>query len=90
MINVLVDTLPTEWKAPDGSAYAIDTDFRIGIQLCLLQEDTELTKREKAVMMMELLFTDAIPGNAQDVGECVTFFLMAGFMTKKGGKEISV
>lgn len=87
MINVLVDPLPTEWKAPDGSAYAIDTDFRIGIQLCLLQEDTELTKREKAVMMMKLLFTDAIPGNARDVEECVTFFLNGWFHDKESGEK---
>lgn len=56
MINVFLDTLPTVWESGDGVEYKLNTDFRIGIQLFLLQQDPELMEEEKAVLMTELLF----------------------------------
>ena len=77
--NVLVDKLPTEWEAPDGNVYQIDTDFRIGIQICLVQDDTELTKREKTAKIIELLFLGKVPQNPQDIEECAAFFANGWF-----------
>lgn len=86
MNNVLVDSLPKSWKAPDGRIYPIDTDFRIGVQLCLLQEDVELTKREKSLKMVELLFVDEIPNNAQEIEACLSYFVN-GWFHDKDSKE---
>ena len=42
MINVMLDPLPVEWNG-----YKVNTDFRIGIQIYILQYDKDLNKFEK-------------------------------------------
>ena len=43
MINVMLDPLPDEWHG-----YEINTSFRIGIQVLLVQYDKELNEYEKS------------------------------------------
>lgn len=81
--NVLLDQLPQEWEAPTGELYQLDTDFRIGIQICLVQEDAELTEREKTAKIIDLLFAETVPDNTQDIEKCVQFFLDGWFHDNK-------
>lgn len=69
MINILLDELPTEWNG-----YRLDTDFQIGIQLILIQEDVEMSKGEKCSAMAGLLFCDELP-SMQEMQECITWYL---------------
>lgn len=87
MKNVLLDRLPTEWESPDGSVYSIDTDFRIGVQICLIQDDLEMTKIEKAVQTAKLLFDEEVPSDADDIEECVAFFLNGWFHDNETEKK---
>lgn len=87
MINVMLDPLPTEWESQDGTVYPIETDFRIGIQLFLVQEDPELTENEKSAMLQELLFTEQIPVHMADVEECIAFFLNGWYQDNKSEKN---
>lgn len=87
MINVMLDPLPTEWRASDGTVYPIDTDFRIGVQLFLLQEDPDLSGREKSIMMQNLLFVDIVPANQQEIEECITYFLDGWYQDNKSTKK---
>ena len=43
MINVMLDPLPEEWNG-----YKVNTSFRIGIQVFLVQYDKELNENEKS------------------------------------------
>lgn len=51
MFNIMLDKLPTEYKG-----YAINSDFRIGIQIFQALNDNGLTDMEKMSMACELLF----------------------------------
>lgn len=53
MWNVLLDPLPEEWNG-----YPIDTDFQTGIQISQCLEDEGLSKREKILTALSLLFPD--------------------------------
>lgn len=53
MNNVLLDELPTEWNG-----YEVNTWFQIGIQISLIQDDDELSKVEKAELIITLLFSN--------------------------------
>ena len=55
MNNVMLDPLPSDWMG-----YAIDSDFRIGIQIHQILEDRELSKTEKIMHAGRLLFPGAI------------------------------
>lgn len=80
--NVLLDPLPEAWESSNGMEYLLDTDFRIGIQMCIIQNDTEMNDMEKAYMMRELLFKENIPENVEEIGECIRFFLNGWFHDK--------
>lgn len=69
MFNILLDALPTEWNG-----YKIYADFRTGIQLTQISEDTELTDVEKLECMARVLFVD-MPQSYEEVTECVTWFM---------------
>lgn len=73
MNNILLDALPTEYEG-----VKVNTSFRIGIQLALLQEETDLTNRERAILSMQLLFGDE-DGNVKQVpkniSECIRWFM---------------
>lgn len=68
MINVMLDTLPTEWNG-----YEVNTDFRIGIQIYILQYDKDLNKYEKMVIMESLLFDDR--ERPDDIQDCIEWYL---------------
>lgn len=51
MFNVLLDRLPTEYKG-----FAIDSDFRVGIQIMQVLDDGEMTKQEQIGTALSLLF----------------------------------
>lgn len=51
MFNVMLDKLPEEYKG-----YAINSDFRIGIQMFQIMNDTELSEMERFYKACELLF----------------------------------
>lgn len=87
MNNVLLDPLPDSWEAPDGTAYPLDTDFRIGIQICILQEDPELSQREKLDLIKQLLFVNLAPENSLELAECINFFLQGWHHDKPSGKK---
>jgi hypothetical protein len=74
MINVLLDPLPDIWEGSDGKVYQLDTSFRIGIQICLIQTDPELNATDKSILIRKLLFIEDAP-NGQDLNDCVEFFL---------------
>lgn len=79
MNNVILDPLPNVWVNDAGEEYPIETDFRIGIQMCMIQEDPDLNTQEKVEELVKLLFVDRIPATAQEVEECARFFLNGWF-----------
>lgn len=90
MINVMLDELPRVWKG-----YRLNTDFRVGMQIMLIQEDSELSGHEKIHVIMELLFKDKRPENVNDLNECIEWFIngwnhdnFAGKRSKTGKKKI--
>lgn len=70
MINVMLDELPDEWNG-----YKLNTDFRIGIQVALAQDDKSLKKFEKMEVIKELLFLQGYPSDNKDLEKCIEFFL---------------
>ena len=72
MNNVLLDPLPITWESAQGEKFALDTDFRIGIQICLIQEDPDLSMPEKSQLIRELLFPEDVPDDFEDA---VNFFM---------------
>lgn len=57
MFNVLLDNgFPTEYEG-----YKLNTDFRVGIQLTLLQEDKTFPEDIKLVKAFDLLYTEKVP-----------------------------
>lgn len=75
MINVLLDPLPESWESADGTVYELDTDFRIGIQICLIQEDPDMTDLEKSAVACQLLFKSSMPTEKKDIEACMKFFM---------------
>lgn len=51
MFNIMLDRLPTEYRG-----YPINSDFRIGIQIFQIIEDSELSEMEKVSVSCEMLF----------------------------------
>lgn len=87
MNNILLDPLPECWTDSSGKSYQLDTDFRIGIQICLIQEDAELTNREKSVVICSLLFPGEMPADPQQLEKCISFFIHGWSHDKPGKKE---
>lgn len=75
MNNVLLDPLPTQWISESGNVYELDTDFQVGIQICLLYDDPEWSDLEKISKVIELLFVSDIPAEQAEIEECVDWFL---------------
>lgn len=75
MNNVLLDDLPEKWEAPDGTLYSLNTSFSIGMQICLAQDDPELTMYEKIQVAKDLLFDGDYPRDQQEMSDCLEFFL---------------
>lgn len=65
----MLDPVPVGWNG-----FPIETDFRIGIQLCQIAEDRELSKSERYSMMSELLFSGVRPDIPEQI-EAIKWFL---------------
>ena len=79
MINVMLDPLPTEWRG-----YEVNTSFRIGIQVFLVQYDKELNEYEKSDALIWLLFDDREHPDGEELQECV---LNGWFHDKSGSSQ---
>lgn len=69
MFNIMLDPVPTDWEG-----FPIESDFRIGIQMCQIMEDKELSNTERYERISELFF----PGVCPDIpgqGEAIRWFL---------------
>ena len=82
MINVMLDPLPTEWRG-----YEVNTSFRIGIQVFLMQYDKELNEYEKSDALIWLLFDDREHPDGEELQECVEWFLNGWFHDKTGSSQ---
>lgn len=56
-MNILIEQLP-DLVEIDGQEYPIETDFRASLRVILAFEDTELTDREKVLVMLENLYPE--------------------------------
>ena len=79
MINVMLDLLPSEWNG-----YEVNTDFRVGMQVYILEYDPDLSKAEKSYLIECLLFEDEQgelreTPQGDDLQECITWFLNGWF-----------
>ena len=91
--NLLLDPLPDEWESKDGTAYKINTSFRIGIQISIAYDDMSLMDFEKTAIILSLLFCDGYDksGNeilrdhpaGKDLSECITWFLNGWYLDNK-------
>ncbi len=70
MFNILLDDYPTEWNG-----YALNTDFRTGVQIVMASADEELSNAERTVIAVNLLFKEAYPQDADEIEECIKWFM---------------
>lgn len=75
MINVMLDPLPCCWNG-----YEVNTDYRVGIQVYLLQYDADLSDTEKACLIECLLFEDESGElrnhpEGEELQDCITWYL---------------
>lgn len=73
MLNVLLDGFPESYKG-----YTINTDFRVGILLTLLQEDETIDDELKGWQMLNLLYKDVVPEDSQIALDGLIWFLSCG------------
>lgn len=78
MFNIMLDKLPTEYKG-----YPINSDFRIGVQIFQVFNDTELSEVEQTYKACDLLFgtetTEKLPG-IHIMQEGMQWFLFGWYM----------
>lgn len=72
MYNPLLDPLPDSY-----AGYLIRTDYRIGVQIALCQQDPELNDYEKAAVMIGLLYGAGAPEPATAM-QGVQWFMLCG------------
>lgn len=82
MINVMLDPLPTQWNG-----FEINTSFRIGIQIFILEYDKELSDYEKSLHIVDLMFDDRPHPYGEELQECITWFLNGWFHDKPGSSK---
>lgn len=74
MNNVLLDELPEVWNG-----YKMNTSFRIGIQIFLIQEDVTLEDYERVPLIISLLFEqddeELVFPTGEELGECIQWFM---------------
>ena len=75
--NILLDEKPVAWQG-----FPINSDFRTGIQICMICEDTELSQNEQMLQACDLLFTGICP-EFGDMQKAVIWFLEAWNLDKK-------
>ena len=79
--NVILDDLPEEWNG-----YRICSEFRVGIQLVQMLEDTEYSQIERLAYAAELLFDD-MPDSIEKCVQGITWFLSAWNRDGKSGDK---
>jgi len=80
MNNVLLDPLPTGYEdEKSGKFYPLDFDFRVGIQISLIQDDSELDNIEKIALTQDLIFTGDRPDDPEVIKDCVNFYINGWF-----------
>lgn len=82
-MNILLDRLPTEYNG-----YKINTDFRVGIQLCNIFDDGYKEEDDKIDDAIDLLFGAGVPVLVDDNGDmdidyetiyrCINWFMNGG------------
>ncbi len=82
MINVMLDPLPTQWNG-----FKINTSFRIGIQIFILEYDKELSDYEKSIHIVDLMFDGRSHPYGEELQECITWFLNGWFHDKPGSSK---
>lgn len=82
MINVMLDPLPTQWNG-----FEINTSFRIGIQIFILEYDKELSDYERSIHIVDLMFDGRSHPYGEELQECITWFLNGWFHDKPGSSK---
>lgn len=75
-MNALIDRFPTSVEI-DGVEYALDTDYRVGLEIMLAFEDPKLTRMDKQLVMLQLLYKE-IPPDLGKAAELAVLFLDCG------------
>lgn len=70
MFNIILDALPTTWNE-----YAVDMDFRTGIQISQCLMDEELSNKEKFLTAVSLMFPDEFPQDYEQIEEALKWYL---------------
>lgn len=73
ILNVLLDGFPTQYKG-----YKINTDFRIGILITLLQEDESIDEDLKLLQALNLLYAEKVPDDLDVAMNGLMWFLSCG------------
>lgn len=76
-MNILIDELP-EAVEIDGIEYAINFDFRTGIDCILDMESSELTDEEKYILLLRRLYGDVVPNDVEMALKLAVKFLDGG------------
>ena len=79
--NVMLDQLPESWKG-----YQINTSFRIGIQIMLMQ-DADLNEYEKMDLLIYLMFEDRDHPEGSELEECANWFINGWYHDNPGTKK---
>ena len=92
MTNVMLDPLPTEWLEPGtNKGYRVNCDYRIGIQIALVQDDKDLAQYEKAGIILSLMFDDEteerpVP-QGESAEECIRWLMNGWYHDGIGSSE---
>lgn len=84
MFNIMLDPVPEDWEG-----YPINSDFRVGIQVHQIMEDTELTKEEKYLKAMDLIFPGVRP-DIEDQIRAISWFLSGWNHDNHKGEKDSI
>ena len=92
MTNVMLDPLPTEWLEPGtNKVYLVNCDYRIGIQIALVQDDKDLAQYEKAGIILSLMFDDETEERPVPQGksaeECIRWLMNGWYHDGIGSSE---
>ena len=92
MTNVMLDPLPTEWMVPGTyKVYRVNCDYRIGIQIALVQDDKDLAQYEKAGIILSLMFDDEAEERPVPQGksaeECIRWLMNGWYHDGIGSSE---
>lgn len=95
MTNVMFEALPEIWKDPKtGIEYLVNCDYRIGILISQVQYDNTLTKYDKIVAILHLMFgnvdeekEDRPSPLGESAGECIQWLMNGWHHDGHGSSE---